>query len=289
MDNLKEILFMYTVQYLFRKSNNSPNRSYSMVYLLLTLVFSIISFTNFCVKYSFLHGLISGLLTIGLSLPYFWGTRFWGLNNHIHTYLSKEGLSITSLYSLESAATSNNIFVDSITEDTDFNKKVIYISPLSMDRIEAKCEANLVGEFFCNITQEQSTNYILRRLAMGKVVTVALDNYSVIKALDEADCVLVPEGSDSQGSPACVYYNMDIYSTAAEACRIFLYCAQNLTKSMDSFYCRLALRCILFQLVLGIISFTHISIMGFAYVTAFFLLIIIVFSFIMSKIAVQEV
>ena len=280
---------MYTIQYLFRKSNTAPNKFYSAVYLFISLIVSIYGGINYWISFSVTHGVVAGFAIFGVSLLYFFSSRFWGLDKHIQTYLSREGLSHTSMYALESAASTNNIFVDTISDDMDFNQRVIYLSPLSMDQIESKCEANLIGEFFCNITKEQSSNYILRRLAMGKVVTVAFDRYPVDKALDEADCVLVPNGTDSQGSPACVFYDKTRFTSAAQACNTFINSAKILTKVMDAFYIGLFFRCLLYQLILGILSFMTLSFTIMGLITVILFLTLLGLNFFSAKSVFQQV
>lgn len=280
---------MYTIQYLFRKHHMAPNKIYSTVYFFISLVLSIYSGINYWINFSAKQGLIAGSAVFTVSLLYFLNSRFWGIDKRINDYLAREGLSQVSMYALESAANTNNIFVDTISDDTDFNQRVIYLSYLPMDHIEGKCEAKLIGEFFCNITKEQSSNYILRRLAMGKVVTVAFDRYPVDKALDEADCVLVPNGTDSQGSPACVYYDNQRFNSAAEACKIYINSARHLTEAMDAFYCGLALRCLLFQFILGILTFMAFPLTTMGPIAAILILILLGLNFLSLKAVFQQV
>ncbi len=250
---------MYTVQYLFRKNPTSPNRVFSITYICISLFFTFITGINYTLSFSLAEGMGAGALALALSATYWLGMKIWGIHRIFSNVLSREGLSFVSIYSIESAAKSENIFVDTVTHDPDFNENVIFLSPLPMDNIESMCEANHVGEYFCNISENQAGYYIKRRVAMGKVVTVALDHYSSDVALDEADCVLLPTGKDCLGSPACAYYDPSLYSSSAEACRVYISLATDLMGLLDNFYGKLALRCLLFQFIFSVTDFININ------------------------------
>lgn len=253
---------MYTIQYLFRQHPQSPNKTFSGIYACLSLFFAIYSGINFSLNDTWLHGLVISLLCLFLSSIYWLGIQFWAIDKKINQQLKEEGLNYTSIYSLESASSCDNIFVDTISISHDFNKKAILLSSMPMNQLESICESANMGEYYCNINDIQSQEYICRRVAMNKIVVVAFDQYPNQGPLNDADCVLIPYGQDSFGSPACVFFDSSKYTSSAEACHRYINLANKFMPVIGNFYANNALRCLIALLLISMFSILPIGFMA---------------------------
>lgn len=232
---------MYTVQYLLRRHPLSPNRVSTSAYLLFSLLNCAFGTIAFGAMNTFVGGILTGLALLCISLPYWFSMNIWRIEDRMNMAIEPYGLELYSMYSLESAADCDNVFIDAPTSSVSFNSSAILLSPLSMDSLEPLCTESGMGEFFCNVDTPLSQNIIKRRVARGKTVAVAYDKYPTAGPLEDADCVLIPFGSDTLGSPAAVSYDQALYSSAAEACRTYIRLSRQLMGQISMFYTRLSL------------------------------------------------
>lgn len=238
---------MYTVQYLFRRHPLSPNRVSTSAYLLFSLLNCTFSAIVFSAINTFVGGVLTGLALLCISVPYWFSMNIWRIEDRMNMAIEPYGLELYSMYSLESAADCDNVFIDAPTSSVSFNNSAILLSPLSMDSLEPLCTESGMGEFFCNVDNPLSQNIVKRRVAKGKTVAVAYDIYPTAGPLEDADCVLIPFGTDTLGSPAAVSYDQVLYGSAAEACRTYVRLSRQLMGQISMFYTRLALTACLIQ------------------------------------------
>lgn len=244
---------MYTVQYLFRRHPLSPNRVTSSAYLLFSLLNCTIGGIVFGGINTLAGGILTGLALLCISIPYWLSINIWGIENRINLSMKSYGLQLFSMYSLEAAADCDNIFIDSPTSSATFNSSATLLSPLSMDSLEPICIQSGMGEFFCNVDSQLSQNMVKRRVAKGKTVAAAFDRYPTAGPLEDADCVLIPFGSDTMGSPAAVIYDRGLYVSAPEACRTYIRLSRALMGKISVFYTNLALSTCLIQFLASLL------------------------------------